>query len=258
MTTHTDEREMREAFEQKHDMLALEWNPLGFYEDTRTQAYWEGAIWAWQAARSAAQSAGQEAVCWAVYNGWCIQEFFKSKEKASEYASEMQKRHDLSGSLPAFVVKPLYAAPTPMQAPEGWKLVPETPTDAMLDAAYEALAAIGDYAHARSSGPAVPDALWEIRSMAYDAVAPAIAAAPTPPQQTRSEKEEFYRTVSDSIKRMKAGEVPTSYADLLVEDALEDARNKALEEAAAIADKHCYPLGFSVAAGMIRGLKTKD
>ena len=27
---------------------------------------------------------------------------------------------------------------------------------------------IGDYAHDRSTGPAVPDALWTIREMAYD------------------------------------------------------------------------------------------
>ncbi len=26
---------------------------------------------------------------------------------------------------------------------------------------------IGDYAHDHSTGPAVPDALWEVRSMAY-------------------------------------------------------------------------------------------
>lgn len=36
------------------------------------------------------------------------------------------------------------------------------------DAAHETLAAIGDYAHAHSTGPAVPDALWEVRRMAYN------------------------------------------------------------------------------------------
>lgn len=30
------------------------------------------------------------------------------------------------------------------------------------------LRAIGDYAHSHSSGPAVPDALWEVRAMAYE------------------------------------------------------------------------------------------
>ncbi len=34
----------------------------------------------------------------------------------------------------------------------------------------EALRAIGDYAHDKSTGPAVPDALWEVRSMAYEAL----------------------------------------------------------------------------------------
>lgn len=45
------------------------------------------------------------------------------------------------------------------------------------DAAWEALAKIGDFAHDRSTGPAVPDALWEIRAMAYTAAGPAISAA---------------------------------------------------------------------------------
>lgn len=35
-----------------------------------------------------------------------------------------------------------------------------------------ALRAIGDFAHDKSTGPAVPDALWEVRSMAYDAGKP--------------------------------------------------------------------------------------
>ena len=34
----------------------------------------------------------------------------------------------------------------------------------------EALRQIGDFAHDKSTGPAVPDALWEVRSMAYDAL----------------------------------------------------------------------------------------
>ena len=31
---------------------------------------------------------------------------------------------------------------------------------------------IGDYAHNKSTGPAVPDGYWEIRSMAYEGSAP--------------------------------------------------------------------------------------
>jgi len=52
----------------------------------------------------------------------------------------------------------------------------QVPLSEELEAAYETLAAIGDYAHHHSTGPAVPDALWEVRRMAYDAVAPAISA----------------------------------------------------------------------------------
>jgi hypothetical protein len=39
------------------------------------------------------------------------------------------------------------------------------------DEAETALRNIGDFAHDRSTGPAVPDALWGGRSMAYDALA---------------------------------------------------------------------------------------
>lgn len=34
----------------------------------------------------------------------------------------------------------------------------------------EQLRQIGDFAHDKSTGPAVPDALWKIRSMAYDGI----------------------------------------------------------------------------------------
>ena len=37
------------------------------------------------------------------------------------------------------------------------------------DALRALLLKIGDYAHDHSTGPAVPDALWEVRSMAYGA-----------------------------------------------------------------------------------------
>ena len=35
----------------------------------------------------------------------------------------------------------------------------------------KALREIGDYAHDKSTGPVVPDALWEVRTMAYAALA---------------------------------------------------------------------------------------
>jgi hypothetical protein len=41
-------------------------------------------------------------------------------------------------------------------------------TDA--DKLREVLRSIGDIAHDASTGPAVPDVLWEIRRMAYDEV----------------------------------------------------------------------------------------
>jgi len=50
----------------------------------------------------------------------------------------------------------------------------------------EALREIGDFAHDKSTGPTVPDALWEIRSMAYNALVEQRlsneCAHPQPPQ----------------------------------------------------------------------------
>ena len=37
-----------------------------------------------------------------------------------------------------------------------------------IDRLRDLLLAIGDKAHYASTGPAVPDVLWEIRAMAYD------------------------------------------------------------------------------------------
>lgn len=42
--------------------------------------------------------------------------------------------------------------------------------NARAGAAEEMLRQIGDYAHDKSTGPAVPDALWEIREMAYGTI----------------------------------------------------------------------------------------
>ena len=42
---------------------------------------------------------------------------------------------------------------------------------AELDAAVAAFKDVGDFAHDRSNGPAVPDALWAIWRMAYDELA---------------------------------------------------------------------------------------
>lgn len=40
--------------------------------------------------------------------------------------------------------------------------------EARLAVCEDLLIAIGDYAHNNSTGPAVPDALWEVRRMAYE------------------------------------------------------------------------------------------
>lgn len=45
-------------------------------------------------------------------------------------------------------------------------------TQARLVAALATLRDIGDFAHDRSTGPAVEDALWEVRRMAYELLAP--------------------------------------------------------------------------------------
>ena len=42
--------------------------------------------------------------------------------------------------------------------------------DATIDRLHDRLRQIGDRAHDASTGPAVPDVLWEIRSLAYDGI----------------------------------------------------------------------------------------
>ncbi|CAJ2836655.1 hypothetical protein [Burkholderia pseudomallei] len=57
-----------------------------------------------------------EPVAWAVYNGWSRICFYMTEDAARDHAQKAQKNHDLSGSLAAFRVVPLYAAPQPAQA----------------------------------------------------------------------------------------------------------------------------------------------
>ncbi|PRH46392.1 hypothetical protein [Burkholderia multivorans] len=64
----------------------------------------------------AVASPAAEAVAWAVYNGWSRICFYMTEEDARDHAQKAQKNHDLSGSLAAFRVVPLYAAPQPAQA----------------------------------------------------------------------------------------------------------------------------------------------
>lgn len=58
----------------------------------------------------------------------------------------------------------MFAAAAPAPAPSAQPLTAE------VERLSEVLRQIGDYAHDHSTGPAVPDALWEVRSMAYEAI----------------------------------------------------------------------------------------
>ena len=53
----------------------------------------------------------QEPVAWCVMNGVSRYQLLKTKVVADALAAEMQKRHDLSGSIAAFHVKPAYTHP---------------------------------------------------------------------------------------------------------------------------------------------------
>ena len=57
------------------------------------------------------QSVKQEPEYWEVSNGVCPHGVYRTKEQAEDVCFDMQKSHDLSGSLASFNVRPLYAAP---------------------------------------------------------------------------------------------------------------------------------------------------
>ena len=57
----------------------------------------------------------QEPVAWDVFNGVCYHSTHGTESSAKAMAYEMQKNHDLSGSLAAFKVKP--RMPTPPAEP---------------------------------------------------------------------------------------------------------------------------------------------
>jgi hypothetical protein len=101
----------------------------------------------------------------------------------------------------------------------------------------DVLRQIGDYAHDRSTGPAVPDALWEIRSMAYDA----LAAPPAQPEKQAAQDKpyayEFGRSNGDGtysvvIERGDLVEVaPRKYEYAAPSDAVKDHPVKPLYDA---------------------------
>ena len=72
---------------------------------------WNGAISVLRAAIQQAESSGP--VAWVVMNGLSKYQVCGAKAPADALCAEMQKRHDLSGSLAAFHVQPLYTHPAP-------------------------------------------------------------------------------------------------------------------------------------------------
>lgn len=59
----------------------------------------------------------QEPVAYYVMNGAALFQLFRSKSQADALAYDLQKRHDLSGSLAHFHVVPLYTHPQPQRQP---------------------------------------------------------------------------------------------------------------------------------------------
>ena len=59
----------------------------------------------------------QETVAYYVMNGAALFQLFRSKSQADALAYDLQKRHDLSGSLAHFHVVPLYIRPQPPRQP---------------------------------------------------------------------------------------------------------------------------------------------
>lgn len=58
-----------------------------------------------------------EPVAWEVRNGVVTHNFYKTAEDAEEVARDMQKSHDLSGSIAAFNVRAVYAQPPAVADP---------------------------------------------------------------------------------------------------------------------------------------------
>jgi hypothetical protein len=58
-----------------------------------------------------AEPVKQEPEYWEVHNGVCPHGVYRTEEQAEQVRFDMQKSHDLSGSLASFNVRPLYAAP---------------------------------------------------------------------------------------------------------------------------------------------------
>ena len=84
----------------------------------------------------------QEPVAFALYSGWARKAVYLSEIEACEQRDRRQLTADLSGSLEAYRVEPLYALPGAQAQPapfipEGWKLVPIVSTAEMDNAGAE-------------------------------------------------------------------------------------------------------------------------
>ncbi|WP_261547351.1 hypothetical protein [Burkholderia multivorans] len=87
----------------------------GYLPETMREE-WENFAYDENVTASPPPAQASEPVAWAVYNGWSRICFYMTEEDARDHAQKAQKNHDLSGSLAAFRVVPLYAAPQPAQA----------------------------------------------------------------------------------------------------------------------------------------------
>ena len=76
----------------------------------------------------------QEPVAYYVMNGAALFQLFRSKSQADALAYDLQKRHDLSGSLAHFHVVPLYIRPQPPRQPLTDEQIRDVAFD--VDAAY--------------------------------------------------------------------------------------------------------------------------
>ncbi len=71
------------------------------------------------------------------------------------------------------LLRPLMFSKPQTDAPEGFEevqLVRRRDAEREIDFLLAVLKDIGDFAHDRSTGPAVEDDLWEVRRMAYEAL----------------------------------------------------------------------------------------
>lgn len=101
----------------------------------------------------------QDPVAWQVRNGVVTHGFYRSEAEAREVAFDMQKAHSLGGSLAAFNVRPVYAAPPAAQQPD----TVAVPRELLA----EAESIIESYAEALKASHA-PGGDWEGEEAAHD------------------------------------------------------------------------------------------